>query len=90
VQVVEVQDVREHRPGLAFGQLAEQLADRVRPRRDRHGDGVDQRAPRQREVVVRGLEAGGPRRQRLGDARHPLRSSTTTGISRSVLPWYSS
>jgi hypothetical protein len=90
VQVVEVEDVGEHRPRLARRQLVEQIADRVLSRRDRHGDGVDERAPRQREVVVGGLEPVGPVSEQLGDARHAARSSTTTGMSRSVLLWYSS
>jgi hypothetical protein len=85
VQVVEVEDVGEHGPRLARRELVEQVADRVLARRDRHGDGVDERALRQREVVVGGVEPFGPAREQLGDARHPARSSTTTGISRSVL-----
>jgi hypothetical protein len=90
VQVVEVEDVREHGPCLTLRERAEHVADGVPARRRRHREGVDERALRQREVVVRGLEAGGPARELLGDERHPWRSSTTTGISRSVLPWYSS
>ena len=90
VEVVEVEHVSQHRPRAVLRQLAEECADRVVACGGRARNGVDERAVGQRQVVGRRREGGRPPRKLVGDRGHPSRSRTTTGISRSVLAWYSS
>src|SRR5665647_2637398 len=69
VQVVEVDDVAGHRPLRLFGQDRGDLEDRLCAGGEPHGDGVQECAVSQCEVLGGGLYVDGPARKPDGDAR---------------------